>query len=439
MGDGKLQRVLRGNPFWKFRYGEEHCKVALLLSAILTVPLRDVIAMGLSLFLPLSVARGIGYVLLGACVVPLFIVPFLQCLKWTRDMFLVGAFILSGLLLFGLRRPEEVNGVYLSLIAKSMLMAFPYYIVARSLKDYSLLERALYSASYAINVLVFLSMWHRVELNGGYSMGAAYAALPGAVIAFRMLLRQFSFLAVLNAGISFFALGFCGTRGPIVCYVLFCIYEMTFNRGKAENRAIQKIMAVCMILGALLAGACMMKGLPAPMESRRLVRKIEQGTFWVEPTRARLRQAALEVLQESPLAGVGLIEDRLQIYYRGGFALEKPTEGYVGYYSHFVFLDWMLEYGFFVGTLISLAALCAVYKIFFMSQGSDKSCLEIFFFSGCVPLLFSGIWHEERLFYIVLGMLVSVMECHGKFLMNYNNHYRIGDSENERSVTQKNC
>lgn len=119
-------------------------------------------------------------------------------------MFLVGAFILSGLLLFGLRRPEEVNGVYLSLIVKSMLMAFPYYIVARSLKDYALLERALYRASYAINGLVFLSMWHRVELNGGYSMGAAYAALPGAIIAFRLLLRRFSLLAMLNAGISFF-------------------------------------------------------------------------------------------------------------------------------------------------------------------------------------------------------------------------------------------
>ncbi len=409
MGDGKLQWVLHVKPFWKFRYGEEHCKVALLLSAILTVPLRDVIAMGLSLFLPLSVARGIGYVLLGACVVPLFVVPFLHCLKWTRDMFLLGAFILSGLLLFGLRRPEEVNGVYLSLIAKSMLMAFPYYIVARNLKDYDLLERALYSASYAINGLVFLSMWHRVELNAGYySMGAAYAVLPGAVIAFRMLLRQFSFLAMLNAGISLFALVFCGTSGPIVCYVLFCIYEMMFNRGKAENRAIQKIVAVCVILGALLAGAFMVKGFPALMEGGRLVQKIEQGTFWMESTRARLREAALEALQESPLTGVGLIEDRLQIYHRSGFALEKPTEGYVGYYSHFIFLDWLLEYGIVMGILISLAALCAVYKIFFMPQGSDKFCLEIFFFSGCVPLLFSGIWHEERLFYIFLGMLVSI-------------------------------
>lgn len=190
--------------------------------------------------------------------------------------------------------------------------------------------------------------------------------------------------------------------------MIFCAYEIIFNRRLAEKHAIKKIMAMCGVVGALLACVCIVTGFPTPLEGGRLVRKIEQGTFWVEPTRARIRKVALETLQESPLTGVGLIEDRLQIYHRGGFALEKPTEGYGGYYSHFIFLDWLLEYGIIVGIIISLVALCALYKFFFMPQGSDKACLEIFFFGGCVPLLFSGIWHEDRFFYIVLGMLASI-------------------------------
>ncbi len=414
MGDGKLQRVLRGNPFWKFRYGEEHCKVALLLSAILTVPLRDVIAMGLSLFLPLSVARGIGYVLLGACVVPLFVVPFLRCLKWTRDMFLVGAFILSGLLLFGLRRPEEVNGVYLSLIGKSMLMAFPYYIVARSLKDYSLLERALYSASYAINVLVFLSMWHRVELNGGYSMGAAYAVLPGAMIAFRMLLRKFSFWAVLNAGASIFSLIFCGARGPLVCYAIFCIYEMLGNRVMAKPGVIRKLF-FAWITGVIVVSVGYAISKPFPVEdmgklslSTRVFQRIADGSFFRGTVREYIRLAAVDTLYEHPFCGVGLLEDRMQIFKRMDPSLVSGRSGFEGYYSHCIFLDWLLEYGVILGTFISLIAVAYVYKIISMPYGNHRSCLELFLFAGCGPLLFSDCWHEDRFFYIVLGMLVSV-------------------------------
>lgn len=418
MGDGKLRRVLRVNPFWRFCYGEEHCKVALLLSALLTVPLRDVIAMSLSSYLPVATTRGIGYALLGACVVPFFVVPFLRCLEWKRDMIFVGAFVLSGLLLFGLRRPEEVNGVYLLLIVKSMLMAFPYYIVARSLKDYALLERALYRASYVINGLVFLTMWHRVKLDGGYSMGAAYAVLPGAIIAFRMLLRRFSFLTMLNAGISFFALVFCGTRGPIVCYVLFCLYEMTINRDMAGRNAIKTVFTSCAIVVTLLAYVTFYFG--ATIEDignrvsyNRFCEMYRKNYLFHTRDREVLWQAAWETLCEYPLTGVGLLEDRVQILQRADLPLKERASGYAGQYSHFVFLDWLVEYGFIAGILISLLALYAVCKILFMPQSSDKSCLEIFFFSGCVPLLFSGIWHEERLFYIVLGMLVSAFDLNG--------------------------
>lgn len=408
-----MQWVLRVNHFRKLHCDEEHCKVALLLSALLTVPLRDVIAMSLSSYLSVVAARGIGYALLGACVVPLFVVPFLRCLEWKRDMFLLGAFVLSGLLLFGLRRPEEVNSVYLLLIAKSMLMAFPYYIVARSLKDYALLERALYRASYVINGLVFLTMWYRVELDRGYSMGAAYAVLPGAIIAFRMMCRQFSLLAALNVGLSLLALAFCGTRGPIVCYVLFCVYEMTVNCRSVESGTLKKIFVACAVVGVILTTGLVDCGGSIEDIGQLVISDRLKGNYLFH-TRDRevLWQAAWKTLCERPLTGVGLLEDRIQIFQRADLLPQDRERGYVGCYSHFVFLDWLLEYGIIVGTLISLVALCLVYQIFSMQRGRVRSCLEIFFFSGCVSLLFSDIWHEDRFFYVVLGMLVSALERH---------------------------
>ena len=382
------------------------------------VPLRDVVAVCLDSYFPPVFARVVGYGFLGTCFFLFFFIPFLCHLKCKQDMVLLGGWVLCGLLLFSLRRPEEINAGYGLLLAKSILMAFPYYIVARSLKDYGMLETALYRSSFVINIAALIAMRYRVTLDGGYSMGMAYAVLPGAIIASRMFLRWPSILVGLNAGASLFALIYCGTRGPAVCYVLFCIYEMICHRMLVKKNVIKKILLVGAVGLMGLAGVTVVlqvKFSPEEyIENNRFFVLARNDHLFTESQRDRIRMAGWETLEEHPFLGVGLLEDRVQILQRGNFLWKDKEKGYEGYYSHFVFLDWILEYGFFVGILISLLALCAVHKIFFMPQGSNKSCLEIFFFSGCVPLLFSGIWHEERLFYIVLGMLASIVCTRGQ-------------------------
>lgn len=409
MGDGKLRLAVRVNPLGRIRYGEEHCKVALLLSALLIVPLRDIVVMCFLPHLPLVFARGVGYGLLGTVFSLFFCIPFLCRLQCRSDMFLLGGFILLELLLFGIRRPGEINAVYMLLIAKSMLMAFPYYIIARSLKDYGMLERALYRFSFVINFLVFAVMRYRIEVDGGYSMGAAYAVLPGAMVAFRMLLRQSSILSLINVVISLVVLVFCGTRGPVVCYVLFCVYEMTANRAMAKEGAIKKVLTGCIAgLVLLMAGMFPFGDVGAIWSSNRFVHAARNNYLFRTRDREVLWQAAWETLSEHPLTGVGLLEDRLQIFRRADLPPQDKARGYAGDYSHFVFLDWLLEYGVVVGLLSSLLAFFSVYRFFSMPYSIHKSCMEIFFFRGCVPLLFSGIWHESQWGYIFLGMLISM-------------------------------
>ncbi len=420
MEAGRLQKAIELKNFLSIRYGEEHCKVALLLSALLIVPLRDVVAVCLSPYMSPAFARGAGYVIFGTAFFLVFFIPFLCRLTCKLDMFLLGGFILSGLLFFGLRRPEEINVVYGLLLAKSMLMAFPYYIVARTLKDYGMLERALYNVSFLINAAVLLSIQYRVALGGGYSMGAAYAVLPGAIIAFRMLLRRPSFWAVLNAGASLGALAFSGTRGPVACYVLFCSYELTRNHTLAKKGIIKKLIAACVVGCVFLAGSSyitekeffsseilMEHGL-----STRLFRPYDRGrgAFTSDLVRQYIWEGAEKSFMESnPFIGMGLLEERMKIFLRSGISLdwERSAIGYQGYYSHLIFLDWLLEYGIVAGGIISLSALFFIYKIFFMPCGVHRSCLELFFFIGFVPLLFSNIWHEDRLFYSIFGLVVS--------------------------------
>lgn len=419
MGDGRLRRAVEFSKVLPIRYGEEHCKVALLLSALLIVPLRDFIAMWMVPYVPLTVARAVGYGLLGTVYFLFFIIPFFGRLTLKKDMILLGVIILAEILFFGIRRPEEINSVYWGLMAKSILMAFPYYIVARNLKDYGLLEHSFYSVSWVINLLMIVAVRQRVAVDGGYSMGAAYAVLPGAIIAFRMLFRNFSFWMMLNAGLSLGVIALSGARGPLVCYVLFCIYEMIFNREMAKN-AVKKIMTLCVIIvvsiGSLAYAVNEVPGFAEEVKghgmSPRIFQAFTERHLLSENTRRPIQLAALETIYEHPVMGVGLLEDRMQIFRRVDFLaqLHGGQGSYVGSYSHFVFLDWLLEYGIIMGTFISLFALVGIYKIFSMPRGVYRSCLEIFFFAGCVPLLFSRIWHENALFFIVLGMMVSIFK-----------------------------
>lgn len=406
------------------RYGLEHCKVALLLSAILLVPLRDVFVSCVDGYVPYGVARGIGISFWGLVFGFLFFIPFLCRAAFPKDVFLLAIAILLGFLPFALQRTDEWRQLGVTL-AKTMIMAFPYYAVARSLKDYDLLERALHGTGVVINIAVLVAMESRVAAQGGYSMGLAYAALPGAIIALRMLFQKRTFFNALNTGIAVFALAFCGTRGPMVCFVLFGCYEMIRVLGTPRKISARKLLAVGSIVVFLLSASVQAYDSLSSLQeyasahgwSGRIFSRLIAGNFFQDQSRTDIRQAAWEIVQENSLTGVGLLEDRRRIFDWGlrntEWAEREREKGYQGWYSHFVFLDWLLEYGVVLGGILSLAALLCVYRIFSMPRCALKNCLEIFVFAGCCPLLFSGIWHEERLFYIVLGLSVSMRENRG--------------------------
>ena len=351
----------------------------------------------------------------------LFFIPFLCRLTLKKDMLLFFLVLLLGFVPFAMQHTDELQPLSV-VFAKTMFMAFPYYVVARSLKDYDLLEYALYGAAFFINIAVLVAMKSRVAAQGGYSMGLAYAALPGAIIALRMLFQKRTFFHVLNVGMAVWALVFCGTRGPMVCFALFGCYEIIRVLGAPRKISARKLLAAGSVAVILLsASAWAYDSVSAFQEyaaahgwSGRIFSHLIAGNFFQDPSRTDIRQAAWEVLQENSLTGVGLLEDRRQIFHRcllnTDWAERHRDESYQGWYSHFVFLDWLLEYGVVWGGIISLTALFCTYRIFSLPRCAIKTCLEIFFFAGCCPLLFSGSWHEDRMFYIVLGLFVSAEE-----------------------------
>ncbi len=402
---------------------KEHCIIILLLSAILFLPMRTALSNLLSIYLG-DVSLGVSAIFLSV-IWGYFFFRVLFFIKLGKDSIFFGTFILLSFFPFGMNHPEEERYLIVSL-SSSILKAFPYYVIARNIKDYCLLHRYLLFSSIVINISVLAAM--KIELSRSamdhYSMFLAYAVLPGAILAIRLFRTHCSFVSLMNAIVSALTLIFLGTRGPIFCWALFCTYETFANTRK---RLLLLTGAVCIALSLYMFSSIILDEKNAIEEyggSVRLFWYIENGSLLAQSGRDILRQAAWDIAWDNHLIGVGFLEDRLQIFQRGEispvrirFVNEQQilvNQHYMGFYSHFLPLDWLAEYGLIIGAMICLIVGMMMYKMFLLPSSFEKSCFEIFFFAGVIPLFFSGIWHESKLFYITLGLSGSVLLGRGK-------------------------
>lgn len=409
--------MLKGISFRAF-YDQEYCKSVLLVSAITFLPVKNVLSEFISANTSLQLEKGMEYALLLVGLGIFYILPFGRWVRLTIDQVLLFLFLIWGFMPFFLNRPEEMAAL-LKTISRSLVIAFPFYVVARNLKDYALFERCLFRASYIINISMVYVMYRQMQTHVGkdwYDMSMAYMILPGAMLAFRMLLRRFSIAKLGNFAISLFCLLLSGTRGPIVCFFVFLLYESFVSGGCFKKK---KFTIITMIIFALLMGSIyvwyrlpiiidILQGIGA---SVRAFSAIMNGTFFYTSGRGAIYGEAWKIILEYPFTGVGLLEDRLLIAQHLTLSYGQAIlngKSFIGYYSHMVFLDWLIEYGFFIGGFLCLIALVIVFKVFLMPRSVHKSCMELFFFCGFVPLLFSEHWIQSQLFYIFLGFAISV-------------------------------
>ena len=239
------------------------------------------------------------------------------------------------------------------------------------------------------------------EGNGNDQLAAAYLILPHVLIVAANLIQKpdwisgfFFFLGVLIL-ISF------GSRGPIVCMILFVliaiIYKMTSNKF-GLGKMILFVLSCLVIVG--LFNIFLDRIIDAIMASQnmsdRLVRKMVENQFLESEDRDDIRFLLFSKLDESPYWGYGIAGDR--------FFLGSPKSGY----AHNLVVEVLFSYGYFLGGGILFFIGYLIYKGLRYSTRFEKNFVFLLFTIGIVGLLFSGTYLTNKWFYFFLGYCMSI-------------------------------
>jgi O-antigen ligase len=301
--------------------------------------------------------------------------------------------------------------LYIQVGYELFLISLPCYLLARSVKNFSLLKKGLGIISFIITASIFISIFflHNIELSDSYSQSISYLLLPAPIISASFLFEKLYFSHLANLIISIALIIFLGARGVLVCTFLFIIIKAivkSFNRKK-------NIIILIVTTGFFLylvniywnkVLSWLGKIIIKYNLSQRLILMLSNNTFWENESRNKLFNNSLSVIADKPILGTGIIKDRIIL----AGLMGEPINEAIGWYPHNFFLEVLLHFGLIVGTIFIILFIYLVIISFIRNK--DKDMVEILFIFlgiGFFPLFFSGSYLDWPMFFVFLGFCIN--------------------------------
>lgn len=275
----------------------------------------------------------------------------------------------------------------------------------RLLKDFAVL-----SILMTLAMLILLPNLGQENMNDNtYSQYYAYMIFPACIISTNEMIRRKSILYGAVAVISFLLTFLMGGRGPVVFALLFFairIIKEPIHRGG-------KLIATLAVGGIGTYVYFNMYSILIGIEqlsnsfnlNNRIIAKFLAGSLY-ESGRENIYHAALKVIGEHPLTGVGIGTDRIEI----ARVLNEASAG--GKYSHNFFIDLFVQFGIIIGAVLIVLFIIFIIKSFLRSR-KDSLSIDMFWIMIMicfVPLLVSSSYITYPLFFAMLAFEMSEME-----------------------------
>lgn len=306
----------------------------------------------------------------------------------------------------------------LSKCLPAFLAAYLLLFVGLSL-DFAKIESPLYVIS-ALNLLscVYYYMllsrsagYHGVDLSGDAHLGSvAYDVLPSVIWFIWSALRSTKFLqwnSIINLLLSllgFVLISSFGTRGPLVCIIVFVVLYVFFFSDYHYKKTIR---AIAIVLGGVAYVfleyiLLFMLELTSSLGlSTRIFSFALDGTFTGGEASADERTAIINILQQE------LEKDNIEKYFGHGF-LGWGT--FYDQYPHNLYYDIVFCFGYIVGYAI-------IFYILYIAYNSYKKCNNTFTkgfvllvsMNGIIQLFMSGTFWTTPFFFLFIGCLLNVL------------------------------
>lgn len=284
------------------------------------------------------------------------------------------------------------------------LLTLPFYF-AGILTDIEKLQKYFYYIS-AVSICIcalyeiiwIQSAMYTGDLNAGdYNMGHSYDILPHVLMVTWYALRNFDIKRIIFMLIGAFMLISYGTRGPVLCFILFVIGYFLFFKNFKHAVTIKILVGLIGLLLFLNIDPIMLflNELTSDLGmSSRLFDLYFNNQIEASDTRDALKDTLLAILKrEDPMFGFGLLGS-----YR-----------FIHTYPHKIWLEFIFSFGWILGiTLFAILVLYIIRAFFKCKSEDEKVFLFILMVCGFFKLFLSGTFLDETLLFFLLGYCTNI-------------------------------
>ncbi len=257
-----------------------------------------------------------------------------------------------------------------------------------------------------LQIIVFYFHGMGVDENGDERnelMGVAYAFLPFVCLLQWNAIYRRSVIHWVFAIIAVFLLFSMGTRGPIICFVLFVAIYIFFYRHYKRNVLVKALIgALVIVIYMYITEISIFFGFIAQqfgLSTRVFDSIVGNQMVNIQESSARdivWSETIRRLIEQNTLFDFNLYNDRL-------------FNGY-DVYVHNLELELLCDFGLIGGTIIIALLFLLIFRAFKCSWKSNAAVLLIVFFtSSILELQFSGSFLILSVFWFFLGMCVTMM------------------------------
>lgn len=332
-----------------------------------------------------------------ACVICAVVVALPHIAKKIRaaDVLFITMFVLSYIL--SLLLLADNQAYLLEQWRTVLLSALPMYFVGRTIAPEKQLD-ALYVGSVMTIYVRWAYTLFSAGVNGMWARGdmhLAYLVLPHVALVLLYMMRRVTIVNSVTSVAGVLLLLAAGSRGPLLVLIILCVlYALFYRRYKKRWRAYLLIFGLALI--ALLSLDALLAWLRTIITqlgmSTRVLDMLDSGSIGAVSGRDVLLERLIPKIWERPITGYGYAGDRT----------------IVGLYAHNLIVEFLITYGFLLGSVLLFALFALIWRAFRRTTG-DKARIFLLVLFGCgfVKLFMSSSFILEKLFFCLLGYCVS--------------------------------
>lgn len=203
--------------------------------------------------------------------------------------------------------------------------------------------------------------------------------------------------AMAGAAIAMILAG--GSRGPLICIAVFCALMALISFDKWRKKPFLVLLGILCVVLVTVFYETIILGVSTLFEqggiSSRTLTMLLNGSITSENGRARIWEAAIEMIRTNPL-GYGAMGARhvITAYHDVG-------------HPHQFFLEIFIDYGVLLGGAMLIAMFAYAYRVLFRNVSVEWRALFLVFLCRSCHLLISGTYWHIMPFWACIGLGMS--------------------------------